>query len=84
MKKGLTCGPRGLGDLQVGVGRPHMSAPRSPLRCGVFLSLLEPSRVVLRISVFLFDDWIPLDSFWINPVENIDSPKLVEIVSLNP
>jgi hypothetical protein len=22
--------------------------------------------------------------FWINPAENIDSPKLVEFVSLNP
>ena len=42
------------GWLIGGAGQPHMSAPRPPLLCGVFPSLLEPSGVVFTADKRVF------------------------------
>ena len=65
-----------------GAGQPHMVAARLSFRCGVLWNLLV--FVSLWISLIKSDILVHLDVFWINPVENTDSPKLVEFVSLNP
>ena len=50
MKEGLPGGDRGVEWSVGGASRPHMSASRPSLWCGVFLSLLEPSRVVYAVD----------------------------------
>ena len=45
---------QGAGQIIGGAGQPHMSAPRRPHWCGVFLSLLESSRVVFAVDKCVF------------------------------
>jgi len=81
----LTCGPKGLAGLQVGLAIPTWKPPGprfGGVSSGVLSNLLE--LFTPRISVILFIVLIHLHGFWINPAKNIDSPKLLEIVSLNP
>ena len=44
----------GVGRLTGGAGWPHMSAPRPPFQCGVFLSLLEPYGAVFAADKHVF------------------------------
>jgi hypothetical protein len=76
----------GPGNLMVGPGGPtwqplflHFNLVSS----GVFYSLLvHISSRLGFVPFFHFNP--PFLVFWNNPAENINSPKLVEIVSLNP
>jgi hypothetical protein len=62
-------------------GQPPLEPFGAPLRSGAFWCLPE-SDASSRTSFVLFMQFNPPFSlFWNNPVENLKSPKLVEIVS---
>jgi hypothetical protein len=81
----LTKGPTGRPACRWGRPAPHVTPSGSALVESLLKSSRTfPNRFRGKIMLLLLTCRSALTVFWIYPIEIIDSPKLVEFVSLSP